>query len=253
MGVSPERHRVLVVECACGTRWRCRDPHHRLACAIEADLADRNRRSGGGQRHQWTERLSRSEIIRIRLSAILPRRARRSHAGARAGGDPVAFRSRAERLSTGLQSRLGRRRPTHDRSRQYVRLGLGCAAVSGLSGFYLRVGGRRQLGNRALDHGQDRGRGARPADRCDSAGFRSPQCRTAPGGRVRGRLRGRPTDVGTRSHGAIDADVRHRRGGVRRRHAMARTRWARCHSHCEGRPCHGRQEPGPQAHPLAGN
>ena len=43
-----------------------------------------------------------------------------------------------------------------------------------LSGFHLRVGGRRQLGDRALDHGQDRGRGARPADRCDSQGFRIP-------------------------------------------------------------------------------
>ena len=75
-------------------------------------------------------------------------------------------------FQAGLQPRLGRLWPTHDRSRQYVRLGLGCAAVSGLSGFYLGVGGRRQLGNRALDHGQDRGRGARPADRCDPAGFR---------------------------------------------------------------------------------
>ncbi len=143
-----------------------------LARPFEADLADRDRHSGGGQGHQRTQRLSRSEILGIRLSAVLARRARRSHAGARAGGDPVAVRSGPARVSTGLQSGLAGLWPAHGRSRQHVRVGMGRAAVSGLPGFHLRLGGWRQLGDRSLDHGPHRGRCARPADRRDPEGFR---------------------------------------------------------------------------------
>ncbi len=94
-----------------------------------------------------------------------------------ARGDPVAFRSRAAGFRADVQSGLVRLWRAHGRSGPHVRLGLGRAAVSGLSGFRPRVGGRRQLGDRPLDHGPDRGRGPRPADRRDPDGFRDRRCR----------------------------------------------------------------------------
>ena len=64
-----------------------------------------------------------------------------------------------------LQPGLDRLWRAHGRPGQRLRLGLGRAAFSGLSRFRHRVGGRRQLGDRPLDHRPDRGRAARPADR----------------------------------------------------------------------------------------
>ena len=105
-----EGSRLLVVEPAYGARRRRRDRRHRMAAAIEADLAHRDRHSGRRQGAERTQRLSRSEILGIRLSAVLARRARRSRAGARARGDPVAFRSGAARLCD--RATIRSRRPT---------------------------------------------------------------------------------------------------------------------------------------------
>ena len=120
------------------------------------------------------ERLSRSEIVGIRLSAVLARHARRSHRRRAASrrSCPVSI-PRCRGFSAGAQPGLvpsTARRMVDPRPR--VRLGLGRAAVSGLSGFRLGLGRRRQLGDRPLDHRPDRGRGPRPADRRDPAGFR---------------------------------------------------------------------------------
>ena len=101
-----EGSRLLVVEPAYGARGRRRDRRDRMAAAIEADLAHRDRHSRRRQGAERTERLSRSEILGIRLSAVLPRRARRSRPGARAGGHPLAFRPGPARLCGRVQSGL---------------------------------------------------------------------------------------------------------------------------------------------------
>ncbi len=106
MGLPAEGSRLLVVEPAYGARGRRRDRRDRMAAAIEADLAHRDRHSRRRQGAERTERLSRSEILGIRLSAVLPRRARRSRPGARAGGHPVAFRPGPARLCGRVQSGL---------------------------------------------------------------------------------------------------------------------------------------------------
>ena len=149
---------------------RRRDRRDRMAC--------RNRSRSGSPRSAFpavdkgaerAERLSRSEILRIRLSAVLPRHARRPRAGARARGDPVALRSRpSSGFAAGVQPGLDVLWRAHGRPGQRLRLGLGRAALSRLPRFRHRLGGRRQLGDRPLDHRPDRGRAARPADRARS-------------------------------------------------------------------------------------
>jgi hypothetical protein len=56
----------------------------RVGAASEADLAHRDRRARRRQGAERTQCLSRSEIVGIRLPAVLTRRARRSRAGAHA-------------------------------------------------------------------------------------------------------------------------------------------------------------------------
>ena len=127
----PEGSRLLVVEPACGARGRRRDRRDRMAAAIEADLAHRDRHSRRRQGAERTERLSRSEIVGIRLSAVLPRRARRSRAGARRWRRSCRAsirRSAASRPSTIPVSTVLWR--AHGRPGQRLRLGLGCAALS---------------------------------------------------------------------------------------------------------------------------
>ncbi len=82
----------VVVEPACRAGGRRRDRPDRLGAAIEADLAHRDRGSGGRSRHQRPERLSRSEILGERGAALLPRLPRRSHPDPRPGGDPRTVR-----------------------------------------------------------------------------------------------------------------------------------------------------------------
>ena len=99
MGLPAEGSRLLVVEPAYGAGGRRRDRRDRMAAAIEADLAHRDRHSRRRQGAERTERLSRSEILGIRLSAVLPRRARRSRPGARRW-------RRSSRASTRLSAAL---------------------------------------------------------------------------------------------------------------------------------------------------
>ena len=82
---------------------------------------------------------------------------------------------------------------------QHLRLGLGRTALSRLPRFRHRLGGRRQLGDRPLDHGPHRGRDPRPADRrasCGISALRDPGRHSRR--RLRRRLCDRPADVGAR-------------------------------------------------------
>ena len=136
-----ERPRVLVVERACGTRRRRRDPAPTAWQAqskpiwlteIGVPAVDKGTNGPNVFPDPKSSESAYPPFSRGVRDDLMQARG--------AGGDPVALRSRAARLSAGLQSRLGRLRRAHGRSRQHVRLGLGCAAVSGLSGFRPRCG-----------------------------------------------------------------------------------------------------------------
>ena len=206
---------VLVVEPAYRARRRRRDRARPPGC--------RNRSRSGSPRSACpavdkganaAERLSRSEIVGIGLSAVLPRRARRSRCR-RAGwrrSCPASIPRSARHSPAPIRSRPSMAGAWWTPTRIY-RLGLGRAAFSGLSRFRRRVGGRRQLGDRPLDHGPARGRAARPADRAilRDFGFGDPAAMRRR--RLRRRLCDRPADVGARRAGAAGAAVRRRCGG----------------------------------------
>ena len=126
----------------------------------------------------------------------------------------------------------------------------------GLSRFRHRVGGRRQLGDRPLDHRPDRGRAARPADRrasCSDFGFADPGPIPVDGF-VDGYVIDRP-DVGARRARAAAAPVRRRCGGARRRASRGSGRGGRAvAAPDEGRSrARATSEPSLQAHPRAGD
>ncbi|SOR31203.1 protein of unknown function [Methylorubrum extorquens] len=85
--------RRVVVEPACRAGRRRRDRADGLDAGRQADLAHRDRHPGGRSRHQRAQRLPRSEIVRERRSALLPRLPRRPDPGPRPRRDPLALRS----------------------------------------------------------------------------------------------------------------------------------------------------------------
>ena len=120
--VQPHMERVDGVEIGAPTAWM---PQSKPIWLTEIGMPAVDK---GAER---PERLSRSEILRIRLAAVLPRRRDDLAAGARAGGDPVALRPGPAR-PRGRQSGLATLWRAHGRSGASLRLGLGRTAVSRL-------------------------------------------------------------------------------------------------------------------------
>ena len=104
-----------------------------------------------------------------------------------------------------------------------LRLGLGCAALSGLSRPRLGVGGCRQLARRPLDHRPDRGLRPRPADRTDPVRSRARRAGRDRGRRLPRRHGDRPAALGACRAGTAGPALRARRLGGCRRPALART------------------------------
>ena len=125
-----------------------------LAAAVEADLVHRARLPGGRQGHQPAERLPRSEVVGELLPLLFERGAGRLHPVSLSAGELRAL----ER--SGEQSAVGRLCRADGRHGARARLGLGRAAVAGLSRPAGDLGRRRELRPRALAERADQPRGA---------------------------------------------------------------------------------------------
>ena len=221
LGVPGQGPGRLVVEPAYRAGRRARDCRDRVVAAREADLADRDRRSGGRQGCQRAERLSRSEIVGIR-------RSRRS----RAAAATTSSRSRAlEAILSRFDPALARpsgRRTTRSRlstAGAWSTPGT-CSSGPGTRGLSrpfrtsISSGPIGELGDRPLDHRPARGHARRSPHRRRPRRFR-PRAGGAARRRLPRRLCDRPPDVGARGARAAGAAVRHRRRRDRRRARLA--------------------------------
>ena len=222
LGVPLQGHPRLVAQPAFQSPRRRRIRHaHRLGAAVQALLVHRARLPRRRQGRQPAQRLRRPEELRVAPALLLARHAATTSCSA------ATCRPSTRPSIPAHPDYVAGANPTsavyaapHGRSRPHPRLLLGRAPLPRLPRQHRRVGRRRQLAARPLDHRPPRQRAARRHRRRHPRRLRLRRLRRQRAHRLARRLPHRSRAVRPRGPAAAGARLLHRRARERGPHRL---------------------------------